>query len=187
MLLVFQFLAQFYYHYIVFHEQNIQCVKSERRTSQELSAQTNPFKAKQVFKDPDKGKCTTIYKWLRNVLQIVFQRRTIKLTMLICLVHPINSLTMEPLLNIEDKGIGQYEINIEDKSIFVRYDKQAVILYSSTLSYERQLIKISKILDMSQIALSNLNIKNSLSQLQRVNDFHTYEQYFIDGEYEYLM
>ena len=94
---------------------------------------------------------------------------------------------MEPLLNIEEKGIGQYEINIEDKLIFVRYDEQAVILYSSTLSYERQLMQISKILDMSQIALSNLNIKNSLSELQKVNDFHIYEQYFIDGNYEYLM
>ena len=171
MLLVFQFLAQFYHNFFIFHEQNIQCVKSERRTGQGLSTQADHFKAKQVFKNSGRRKCTTICKRLCNVLQIFFQRRAIKLTMMLCIIHPINSQTLEPLLDIENKGIGQYEIKIEDKSIFVRYDKQAVILYSSTLSYERQLIQISKILDMSQIALSNLNIKNSLSQLQRVKTF----------------
>ena len=100
MLLVFQFLAQFYHNFFIFLEQNIQCVKSERRTGQGLSTQADPFKAKQVFKNSGRRKCTTICKRLCNVLQIFFQRRAIKLTMMLCIIHPINIQTLEPLLDI---------------------------------------------------------------------------------------
>ena len=124
-----------------------------------------------------------IYAWrisigLRNLLFVIFFFR---------MITNVETVALKPSLDLEKQGYNSYSIELDNNTLQLEYFENGVILYSTHLSHDRQMISISKILDLSEIAVSNLNMRNSMSNLVSINDIRKFEDFYILNNKEYAL
>ena len=81
----------------------------------------------------------------------------------------IQMASSTPLIDLQD-GNSLYKLPIGNNTITLIYEKQGIILYKSELNDHRQMIEISKLLDLTELAVTNSMAAYSMNQNPKLND-----------------
>ena len=107
---------------------------------------------------------------------------------MIYLIQPVVSVSLTPLVNLDDTEQNQISFEIPgNDSLILFKDPDAIVLYSTSLEFNRQLFQIDRIVDFSHFALSNMNLVDTLAPLIDMNHYAMPKNAFIHKEYEYII
>ena len=107
---------------------------------------------------------------------------------LIYLIQPVVSVSLSPLVNLDDTEQNQISFEIPgNDSLILFKDPDAIVLYSTSLEFNRQLLQIDRIVDFSHFALSNMNLVDTLAPLIDMNHYAMPKNAFIHKEFEYII
>ena len=78
----------------------------------------------------------------------------IRFITLIYLIKPVTSVSLSPLVNLDDATQNQISFEIPgNDSLILFKDPDAIVLYSTSLEFNRQLLQIDRIVDFSHFAI----------------------------------
>ena len=125
--------------------------------------------------------------YLRIRGQYLFLRMKFILLIILCLIHPVFTVSLAPKLNIDTDGYGTYIINLDNDTLSLEYHADGIVLYNADLVRERQLYTVSKILDLTHSGIANVNMLNSLSRYSKAQDFGTMHEFILIDQYEFFV
>ena len=96
--------------------------------------------------------------------------------------------SLQPLIDLDLTTNNQIKFQIPgNHSLMLFRNPQAMVLYSTSLDYNRQLVQIDRIVDFTQFALSNMNLVDTLSPLVELQHFAMPKNSFIYKQSNFLI
>ena len=107
---------------------------------------------------------------------------------LILQLKQTTAASLQPLIDLDLTTNNQIEFQIPgNHSLMLFRDPQAMVLYSTNLDYNRQLVQIDRIVDFTQFALSNMNLVDTLTPLVELQHYAMPKNSFIYKESNFLI
>ena len=101
--------------------------------------------------------------------------------------NTVSGLSLTPMVDIANLPTTQVQFNIINTTLTLFNHPNSMVLYATDLSYDRQMVRIDKLVDFTDVALSNMNMVHAMDKLVSINDVGTHNKFFIMANHEYTI
>ena len=82
---------------------------------------------------------------------------------------------------------GEYVFGVHNWTFTLAKSSNGMVLYDTTLEQTRSIIALSKVFDMTDLALANQNVKESLKFLSNENQLRSSDGFYLIKDTEYIL